>query len=79
MIAARKDAGLTQVELAEQLDRPQSFVSKYERGDEKYMRMNLDRLKIGEFAVIDEAYWETTKRLTTYCVRQIAAWAIGQR
>lgn len=29
---AREEAGLTQVELAERLDRPQTFVSKIERG-----------------------------------------------
>jgi transcriptional regulator with XRE-family HTH domain len=29
---AREDAGLTQVELGEKLGRPQSFVSKIERG-----------------------------------------------
>ena len=28
---ARQDAGLTQSDLAERLDRPQSYVSKYER------------------------------------------------
>jgi transcriptional regulator with XRE-family HTH domain len=32
---ARKDAGLTQANLAARLGRPQSFVSKYERGDVK--------------------------------------------
>ena len=34
-IQARKSAGFTQVELAELLRRPQSFVSKYERGERK--------------------------------------------
>lgn len=33
MIAARKSAGLTQVDVARNLNRPQSFVSKYERGE----------------------------------------------
>ncbi len=32
---ARKEAGLTQVELAKKLRRPQSYVSKYERGDHR--------------------------------------------
>jgi len=32
LIRARKDAGLTQAEVADKLRRPQSFVSKYERG-----------------------------------------------
>ena len=34
-IRARKSVGLTQVGLAERLGRPQSFVSKYERGERK--------------------------------------------
>ena len=34
-IQARKSTGLTQVELADRLGRPQSFVSKYERGERK--------------------------------------------
>ncbi len=35
MIAARKEHGLTQVDLAERLGQPQPFVSKYERGDRR--------------------------------------------
>ena len=35
LIQARKDSGLTQVELAERLGRPQSFVSKVERGERR--------------------------------------------
>jgi transcriptional regulator with XRE-family HTH domain len=34
-IQVRKGAGLTQVGLADRLGRPQSFVSKYERGERK--------------------------------------------
>ena len=34
-IQARKRAGLTQVCLADRLGRPQSFVSKYERGERR--------------------------------------------
>ena len=33
LVAARKKAGLTQAEVAKALDRPQSFVSKYESGE----------------------------------------------
>jgi transcriptional regulator with XRE-family HTH domain len=32
LIKAREDSGLTQVEVCERLDRPQSFLSKIERG-----------------------------------------------
>lgn len=35
LVAARRDAGLTQVQLAKKLRRPQSYVSKYERGERR--------------------------------------------
>jgi len=35
LILAREQSGLTQVELAVRLDKPQSFVSKYERGERR--------------------------------------------
>lgn len=35
LIAARRAAGITQVELAARLDRPQSFISKVERGERR--------------------------------------------
>lgn len=35
LIEARNSAGLTQVGLARKLGRPQSFVSKYERGERR--------------------------------------------
>ena len=42
---ARKVAGLTQSELSSRLKRPQSFVSKYERGERR-----LDVVEFGEVA-----------------------------
>ena len=42
---ARKAARLTQAELAARLERPQSFVSKYERGERR-----LDVVEFGEVA-----------------------------
>lgn len=35
LIQARKDAGLTQQELADKIKRPQSFVAKYEGGERR--------------------------------------------
>ncbi len=44
LIAARKAAGLTQQQVADRLDKPQSFVAKYEGGER--------RLDVVEFATI---------------------------
>jgi len=41
LLAERERAGLTQVEVARLLKKPQSFVSKYERGDR---RLDIDRI-----------------------------------
>ena len=35
LVQARKEAGLTQAELAEKLEKPQSFVAKYESGERR--------------------------------------------
>ena len=35
LIAARKEAGLTQAQLASRIKRPQSFVAKYEGGERR--------------------------------------------
>lgn len=47
VLEERKAAGLTQKELADRLGKPQSFVSKYERGER--------RLDIAEFLVVVSA------------------------
>ena len=47
LVEARKAAGLTQVDVAKRLSRPQSFVSKFERGER--------RLDVIEFLDIAEA------------------------
>jgi transcriptional regulator with XRE-family HTH domain len=47
LVEARKSAHLSQTELAKKLTRPQSFVSKYERGER--------RLDVIEFEQVAEA------------------------
>lgn len=47
LVEARSKAGLTQADLARHLKRPQSFVSKYERGER--------RLDVVEFIEITRA------------------------
>ena len=47
MAVARKEAGLTQQDLAKRLKRPQSFVAKYERGER--------RIDVVEFIAIARA------------------------
>jgi transcriptional regulator with XRE-family HTH domain len=47
LIGARQEAHLTQIDLAKKLRRPQSFVSKYERGER--------RLDVIEFIEVAEA------------------------
>lgn len=55
LIAARKAAGVTQVELADRLGRPQSFVSKVERGER--------RVDVVEFCQLAEALGHNPSRL----------------
>ena len=45
LVEARRKANLTQTELSSRLERPQSFVSKYERGERR-----LDVVEFGEVA-----------------------------
>jgi transcriptional regulator with XRE-family HTH domain len=47
LIEARKAAGLTQVEVAQRLGKPQSFVAKYEGGER--------RLDVIEYVAVSEA------------------------
>jgi transcriptional regulator with XRE-family HTH domain len=45
LVQARKQNGITQADLAKRLKRPQSFVSKYERGERR-----LDVVEFGDVA-----------------------------
>ena len=63
LVEVRKAAGLTQMELSQRLNRPQSFVSKFERGERR-----LDVVEFGEVAralsvdpakLLDKFYRET--------------------
>ncbi len=47
LVEARKKAALSQAQLADKLSRPQSFVSKYERGER--------RLDVVEFELVANA------------------------
>ena len=66
MIAARKAAGLTQTELATQLGKPQSYVSKYERGERRLDVVEFlilaDRLHFDPHACISRLSGKSPKR-----------------
>lgn len=55
IVQARKDAGLTQVQLARKLGKPQSYVSKYEIGER--------RLDVIEFVEVAGALGTTPETL----------------
>ena len=61
LVSAREKAGLTQQQLAERLDKPQSFVAKYEGGER--------RIDVIEFLAIARALEFDPSR----AVREIAA------
>jgi transcriptional regulator with XRE-family HTH domain len=62
MIAARKKAGLTQQDVAERLNKPQSFVAKYEGGER--------RIDVVEFLVITRAIGADPIRILRALMRQ---------
>ena len=64
MVAARKQAGLTQHELARRLKRPQSFVAKYEGGER--------RMDVVEFVAIVSAIGaDPVKLLRTFVAGKV--------
>lgn len=44
LIKARQESGLTQFDVAEKLNKPQSFVSKVERGERRFDIVELEAL-----------------------------------
>jgi transcriptional regulator with XRE-family HTH domain len=64
MIDARRAAGLTQVQLAETLGRPQSFVAKYETGER--------RIDVVEFVAILQALGTDPHPLLARLVTEVA-------
>jgi len=62
LVEARRDAGLTQVALAKKLGRPQSFVSKFERGER--------RLDVIEFVEVARALSLNTARILSELERR---------
>ncbi len=63
LIAARKAAGLTQEEVAKRLDRPQSFVAKYEGGER--------RIDVVEFVAVAQALEQDPRTLFATLVQAI--------
>ena len=63
MIEARKNAGLTQQEVAKRLKRPQSFVAKYEGGER--------RIDVVEFVAIARAIGADPVRLLKGFIEQL--------
>ncbi len=64
MIAARRKAGLTQQDVAKRLQKPQSFVAKYEGGER--------RLDVVEFLAIVRAIGADPVRIVRALMRQKA-------
>jgi transcriptional regulator with XRE-family HTH domain len=64
MISARKKAGLTQQKLAKRLEKPQSFIAKYEGGER--------RLDVIEFVAIANAIGADPVRLLKSLIRRMA-------
>jgi len=62
LVEARREAGLTQTEVAERLGTPQSFVAKYEGGER--------RLDVIEFLQVAAALGADPIRLLRALVRQ---------
>jgi transcriptional regulator with XRE-family HTH domain len=65
--AARKRAGLTQQTLADKLERPQSFVAKYENGER--------RLDVIEFVTLARIFCVAPEKLLQRYIKALMAGA----
>jgi transcriptional regulator with XRE-family HTH domain len=65
LIKLRKDVGMTQIELAQKLQRPQSFVSKYEQGERRLDFVELlevlEQIGVSIYSFIEKYQEETPK------------------
>jgi transcriptional regulator with XRE-family HTH domain len=64
LVTARRKAGLNQIELAERLSKPQSFVAKYEGGER--------RLDVVEFLAVSRAIGADPQRLLRDLIKETA-------
>ncbi|MBD2183109.1 helix-turn-helix transcriptional regulator [Planktothrix sp. FACHB-1355] len=71
MIAARKEAKLTQAKLAKSLNKPQSFVAKYENGER--------RLDVIEFLVVTRAIGIDPCEIIREIEQQLAGTSCGEK
>jgi len=62
LVGARKRAGLTQQDVADRLDKPQSFVAKYEGGER--------RLDVVEFILVARAIGADPKKLVATLIAE---------
>lgn len=63
MVQARQDTGVTQAELAKLLEKPQSFVSKYEKGER--------RLDVIEFVTVCKALKVDSRKIFNRILRMM--------
>lgn len=63
LVEARTSANLTQVELASRLNRPQSFISKYERGERRLDVLEFWRIAVSLDYSPEELFLRTRERL----------------
>ena len=59
----RKEAGLTQIQIAQALDETQSFVSKYERGERRLDILELRSVSLASGVSLPEFVERLEKRL----------------